>query len=102
MTHPIDEFRPRLAELCRLHRVKTLELFGSASCGRFDAKHSDFDFLVEFEPLAPGLHAKAYFGLWFDLQDLLGREVDLVETLAIINPYFLKAVNQQRRVLYAA
>jgi len=36
------------------------------------------------------------------LQKLFGREVDLVMPGAIRNPYFLEAVNQQRKVLYAA
>ena len=97
----IEQNRSTLDELSRRYHVKTLELFGSAADGTFDPR-SDLDFLVDFQPMEPGPHAKAYFGLWFALQAVFGRHVDLVETPAVTNPYFLKAVNQQRRVLYAA
>jgi uncharacterized protein len=98
----IEQHRAELETLCRRHHVRTLEVFGSATDGTFDPVRSDLDFLVDFEPMAPGPHSKSYFGLWFALQDLFGRHVDLVETPAIRNPYFLRAVNQSRRVLYAA
>jgi hypothetical protein len=35
-------------------------------------------------------------------QDLFGREVDLVETGAIRNPYFLRSIAKDRVLLYAA
>lgn len=98
----IREHRSELEELCRQFHVKTLELFGSAAAGTFDPNHSDLDFLVDFLPQEPGPHGKAYFGLWFALKDLFKREVDLVETPAINNAYFQRAVNRQRQVLYAA
>jgi len=34
--------------------------------------------------------------------DLFGRSVDLVEALAIENPFFREAVERNRRTLYAA
>ncbi|MSQ97383.1 MAG: hypothetical protein EXR98_22910 [Gemmataceae bacterium] len=102
MTNPVSEHQQELADLCRRFHVKTLELFGSAAAGTFDPAHSDLDFLVAFLPLEPGGHADAYFGLLFALRDLFRRDVDLVETPAVTNPYFLKAINLQRQVLYAA
>ena len=91
-----------LEGLCRKYRVRRLELFGSAAAGDFDEQTSDLDFLVEFLPLEQGQHADMYFGLLLALQDLFSRHVDLVMPGAIKNPYFLKAVNQNREVLYAA
>jgi predicted nucleotidyltransferase len=102
MTDPIDALRPEITELCRRHHVKTLEVFGSAVNGTFDPRRSDLDFLVDFQPMPPSLHAKSYFGLWFALQDLFGRKVDLVETPAVTNPFFLQVIRPGRRVLYAA
>ncbi len=102
MTEVIREHEAELSELCRRHHVKTLELFGSAAAGTFDPAQSDLDFLVDFLPMEPGEHGKAYFALLFALKDLFRREVDLVETPAIKNRYFLKAINRQRQVLYAA
>ena len=102
MNAVVDDRRLELQDLCRVYHVKTLELFGSAAGDTFDPATSDVDFLVDFLPMEPGQHGKAYFGLWFALRDLFQRDVDLVETPAINNPYFLKAVNRQRTVLYAA
>lgn len=80
-----------------------LELFGSASrAGDFDPAASDLDFLVDFLTLPEADYADAYFGLKEDLADLLGREVDLVMTPAIRNPYFRQAVNRDRAQIYAA
>jgi predicted nucleotidyltransferase len=98
----VEQRRPELIELCRRHHVKTLEIFGSAAAGSFNPLDSDLDFLVDFVPLPPSVHSKAYFGLCLDLEDLFGRKVDLVETPAVANPYFLRSINESRRVLYAA
>lgn len=93
---------PKLERICRKHRVRHLELFGSAATISFDSEKSDIDCLVEFEELTPVAHADAFFGLMEDLEQLFNREVDLVERRAIRNPYFLEAIEQQRITLYAA
>ena len=97
----LTHHRPQIEALCRQHKVKTLEVFGSAADGAWDPARSDLDFLVEFLPLEPGQHADAYFGLLFGLEDLLHRKIDLVEATAIRNPYFLKSVNKHRTTFYA-
>lgn len=89
-------------QLCRHHRVRRLELFGSAVSEQFDPASSDLDFLVQFLPLSPIAKADSYFGLLADLQDLFEREIDLVELEAIDNPFFLKSIQPSRQVLYAA
>ena len=98
----IEDKREGLNRLCERFNVRRLELFGSAADGTYSPETSDLDFLVEFLPLQPGEHFDTYFGLLEALQDLFQRPVDLVMTRAIKNPYFLKAVNQTRMVLYAA
>ena len=102
MVDVIEQHRRELEELCRRQKVSRLELFGSAATSNFDPATSDLDFLVEFEPLSPSQRADAYFGLLHGLEDLFGRRIDLVTTQAIRNPWFLRAVNQQRTLLYAA
>ena len=98
----IENHRAELATLCRKHHVKTLEIFGSAADGAFDHERSDLDFLVEFLPEAAQRIFHGYFDLREALEHLFGRKVDLVMPGAVRNPYFLQAVNQQRKVLYAA
>ncbi|MFP4501309.1 MAG: nucleotidyltransferase family protein [Candidatus Hydrogenedentota bacterium] len=102
MNTAIESRREQLAELCRRFHVKQLELFGSAAREAFDAETSDLDFLVEFEPCAPADHYERYFGLLEGLEALLEKPVDLVETQAITNPYFLRRVNETRTSIYAA
>lgn len=101
--HPdLVRHREELERLCRQHRVRRLELFGSAAVGLDRPGKSDFDFLVEFEPLPPGEHFSTYFGLRKGLEDLLKRPIDLVETTAITNPYFRESVDETRVLVYAA
>ncbi len=96
ITNHFDE----LAEICRRHHVKRLEVFGSAAVGDFNPENSDIDFLVDYQLLPPGRHADAYFGLLEDLQSLFGRSVDLVEDKAIDNPYFRASVDETRQPVY--
>ncbi|MDE2611946.1 MAG: nucleotidyltransferase family protein [Burkholderiales bacterium] len=75
--------KPVLAERFGVTR---LALFGSAVRGTARAD-SDVDVLVDFDGPAT---AKRYFGVQFYLEDLLGREVDLVTTDALrprLRPY---------------
>ena len=101
MYRRVAESSGELAALCKQRRVSRLELFGSAASGSADRAH-DLDFLVDFEKMPPAEHADAYFGLWEDLRGLFQQPVDLVETEAIRNPYFLESVNRTRTVLYVA
>ena len=98
----IESNREELNRLCRRYHVGRLELFGSAAGERFDPARSDLDFLVEFRDVPPGEHADCYFGLLEALESIFGRRIDLVETKAIDNPYFLAAIGPEREVLYAA
>lgn len=90
-----------LVELCVKYRVERLELFGSAT-GPEDAPIGDIDFLVEFYPCTPAEHCDRYFGLLAGLEELFGCRIDLVETKAMKNPYFIRRVNEQRVPVYAA
>lgn len=102
MVPVVKERAQEIKVLCAKHRVKRLEIFGSAAKGDFHSERSDIDFLVEFSPLQPGERADAYFGLLEDLEDLFGRKVDLVMPGAIRNRYFLESINRDRKVVYAA
>ena len=102
MRPELEQRRAELETVCRRYGVRRLELFGSAATGRDRPGESDLDFLVEFGPLPPGGYADAYFGLLESLEELFGRTVDLVVPSAIRNPYFLKAIEGTRTLLYAA
>jgi len=93
----------RLRELCRAYQVVRLELFGSATRADFEPARSDIDLLVEFAPQADlGPWMARYFELRDQLAALFEREVDLVLAKGLRNPYLLRAIEQDKRVLYAA
>lgn len=98
----IEAKQQELTNLCRRYRVRRLELFGSAAAGVFEPASSDLDFLVEFEELDPPAFADAYFGLQESLAALYQRPVDLVIPAAVHNPYFLRSIERNRALLYAA
>ncbi len=102
MVDIIEKHISEIRQLCSQFNVSRLELFGSSLSENFHENLSDIDFLVEFKPLKQGQFADTYFGLLEALKKLLGRDVDMVMTKAIKNPYFLQEINQKRQLLYAA
>jgi uncharacterized protein len=102
MVDQIRQAKSQLAEICRRHNVRRLDLFGSAVGPDFDPRTSDLDFLVEFGPFAGGGYSEHYFALIEDLKSLFGRPVDLLVSRAVRNPYLLESINRTRESLYAA
>lgn len=79
----LAQHKPVLAERFGVTR---LALFGSFARGAARAD-SDVDVLVDFDGPAT---ARRYFGVQFYLEDLLGREIDLVTEDALrqrLRPY---------------
>jgi predicted nucleotidyltransferase len=93
---------PALPSICRAHRVRSLDVFGSAATGRFDPAHSDIDILVTFEDMDPGFYADAYFGLHAALETLFERHVDLLTERSIENPFLRRSVEATRLCLYSS
>ncbi len=102
MEFDIESKRRELDLVCRRRKVMRLALFGSAVDGEFDAERSDLDFTVEFAPMSPVEHKRAYFGLLSDLEMLFGRDVDLVEPKAVENPFVRESIEARQKVVYAA
>ena len=88
-----------IADICRLHKVRELSLFGSAARGEM-RPDSDFDLLVDFLPGArPGLPGVAAMAR--ELSNLLGRRVDLAVKPAL-KPLIRSGVLAEARLIYAA
>ena len=101
--HPsIQHQLAAIGRVCARHGISRLEVFGSAARAQdFIEKSSDADFLVEFLPSTqPGLDE--FFGAKADLEEILGRAVDLVQATAVRNPYVMASINQNRELVYAA
>ena len=88
-----------IADICRLHQVSELSLFGSAARGDM-RPDSDFDFLVDFLPGArPGLLGVS--AMIRELSSVLGRRVDLAVKPAL-KPMIRSGVLAEARLIYAA
>ena len=87
---------PNIAALCEKHGVAHLEFFGSATGAEFNPDASGFDFLVKLDQKIPCSLAKRWTELADELEQLLGRHIDLVNLRYIRNPYFLQAVTNNR------
>ncbi len=86
-----------LAALCRRHRVRRLEAFGSVLREDF-RDDSDVDLLVEFEADAE-IGFLALGALRRGLEDLLERSVDLVPRRGL-KPLIRDAVLSTARTIY--
>ncbi|MGH9352732.1 MAG: nucleotidyltransferase family protein, partial [Terriglobia bacterium] len=83
MTNHLQIPQGRIADFCQRHSIRELAVFGSVLREDF-GPDSDVDVLVEFEPDTHyGLLALA--GMQSELEEILGRGVDLVEESAIEN-----------------
>lgn len=98
----LTENRDKIIELCRAHHVRRLSAFGSAVRDDFDQARSDVDLLVEFEELPYPDSFRNRNELEERLVRLFARPVDLVRDGTIENPYLLREINADRKLLYAA
>jgi hypothetical protein len=95
-----DGMDGRIQDLCRAQGVTSLEIFGSAALGTFDADSSDFDFIVRFAPDEERSLGRRFVALGEGLEALLGRPVDLMTDHPIENPYLRETVELSRRIVY--
>lgn len=93
----------KIAALCKKYRVAKLWIFGSILTSRFN-ENSDVDFSVDFDSEtinAEGLDwVDIFFGFMHELESLLGRKVDLVDEVAVKNPFFRKELDATKQLIY--
>ncbi len=89
----------KIISLCRKHKVSKLFVFGSILTNRFNDE-SDVDLVVSFNKSEVGDYFDNYFEFKYSLEDVLGREVDLLEEQTIKNPYLKKSVDTTKALIY--
>jgi uncharacterized protein len=95
----IENYSNDITELCKTHKVKSLYAFGSVLTDRFNSE-SDVDLVVDFQQLEVLDYGDNYYELKFSLENIFKRNVDLLEQKAIKNPYFIKTLNQSKKLIY--
>jgi hypothetical protein len=90
----------QIVDFSRRWKVVELSLFGSV-VGEDFRPDSDVDVLVSFAP-------EARWSLYDlvtmqdELEEIFGREVDLVELEGLVNPFRRHAILNRRKVIYEA
>jgi len=88
-----------VSELCKLHKVKNMYLFGSVLTENF-SPNSDVDFLVKFKPIDMFQYFNNYMELKEKLENLLKRPVDLLEEQTIQNPVLRRSIDRNKKLIY--
>ena len=78
--------------------VKKAWLFGSFSRGE-ETPMSDVDILVEFDRSGKPVTLLTYARMWRELEERLGRNVDLVEE-GTLKPYAIESANRDKCLIY--
>jgi predicted nucleotidyltransferase len=95
----IKDHISEIKQLCDKYRVKTLFAFGSVTGNKFNTA-SDIDLVVDFDIKDPLEYADSYFALKFQLQQLLKRQIDLLEQKAIKNPHLRQEISKTQVLVY--
>lgn len=94
MHEQIDEIKKNLVEVLKKYRVKRAALFGSIVRGGA-TEESDIDLLIEFEGRRSLLDLA---GLKLELQELLGRRVDVL-TYRSLHPLLKEKILSEQEVI---
>ncbi|MEZ4936899.1 MAG: nucleotidyltransferase domain-containing protein [Crocinitomicaceae bacterium] len=98
----VEDRLNEIIALCKVHRVNSIALFGSAAKNSMH-ENSDIDFLVQFsEDIDVLEYADNYFSFLEQLENLLGKKIDLVSRKSLKNPVLIEEIDRSKVDLYAA
>lgn len=86
-----------IAEYFKTQPVLKAWLFGSFARGE-ETPDSDVDILVEFDHRHP-IGLLRYAGMWREIEERVGRKVDLVEEGTLM-PFAVESANRDKRLIY--
>ena len=95
----VEQNMEDIKRLCLLYNVDKMYLFGSVLNSTFNDK-SDIDLLVKFKSMELSNYLDNYIGFKDKLEDLFGREVDLLEEQTLRNPVLIKSINKSKSLIY--
>ena len=90
----------RIATFCEKWKVREFALFGSVLRDNF-GPDSDVDVVVTLEE-SSGLSLRDWVKMIDELKEVFGREVDLVSSRGLRNPFRRHHILTTRQILYAA
>lgn len=89
-----------LSTLCEKYGVKNLYVFGSYLTDNFNV-NSDIDFLLSFkENLTLEEYTNNFFEMYYALEKLFNRKIDLITERSLSNPFLIENINQTKQLVY--
>ena len=95
----LSTYNKQIQNLCNLYNVRTLFAFGSVTTNKYSSD-SDIDLIVDIDSNDPFDYSENYFNLKFNLEDLLKRQIDLLEDKAIKNPFLRQEIDKTKVLVY--
>jgi predicted nucleotidyltransferase len=89
----------QIKKLCSLYKVKALYAFGSVTTDKF-RPDSDIDLIVDIEEKDALSYSDSYFNFKFQVEQLLQRQIDLLEQKSIRNPYLKEQIDKTKVLIY--
>lgn len=101
MNRLIESNRHEIYRICQENNVKSMYFFGSIIDPQKFRSNSDVDILISFKDgISNEKYTESYFRLWFEMEELLQREIDLSTIRSIKNPHFKKELEATRVLFY--
>ncbi len=94
----LDSHIYQIKDLCRKYKVRRLFAFGSVLTDKFN-EQSDVDLIVDFDKNAIKDYFLNYFDFKYALENVLGRQVDLLEEQPIRNSYLKKNIESTKTLI---
>jgi len=96
----IENNKEQLINYCKKHQVIRMFAFGSVTGNKFKSD-SDIDLLISFSDKLPLLdYADNFFDLYYNLEALFNRKIDLVSEKSLTNPYLIESINNNKELIY--
>jgi uncharacterized protein len=89
----------KIRDLCKLNNVSSLFAFGSVLTSSF-RNDSDVDLVVDIDDQDPLTYSDKYFNLKFQLEEILRRQIDLLEYKSIRNKFLRREIDRSKIQIY--
>ncbi|MDD3686110.1 MAG: nucleotidyltransferase domain-containing protein [Bacteroidales bacterium] len=89
----------KIRDLCKLNNVSSLFAFGSVLTSSFRSD-SDIDLVVDIDDRDPLTYSDKYFNLKFQLEEILRRQIDLLEYKSIRNKFLRSEIDRSKIQIY--
>ena len=91
----IDQNINQIIKLCEINKVKAFFAFGSVTTDKF-RPDSDIDLVVDIDDADPISYSDKYFNLKFQLEEILKRQIDLLEQKTIRNKFLNSEIERTK------